>query len=188
MSASRTCECGCGTPTKVATRTDARKGWVKGEPFRFAYGHGGRAAAARTEGVRFRANVDINPESGCWLWTGATDAGGYGRFAVRGTSARAHRWSYEKFRGPIPDGLHIDHLCRVRNCVNPDHLEPVEPAENTRRGLGGRLSHLVTECRKGHSMTPENTIRNRSNGRRQCRTCHNAAVRRRRALIKGRVA
>src|SRR5689334_10590331 len=69
--------------------------------------------------------------SGCWLWTGYLMPNGYGKFAVsRGINALAHRWSYETFVGAIPAGLTLDHLCRVRGCVNPTHLEPVTRREN----------------------------------------------------------
>lgn len=84
---------------------------------------------------RFMGKVQVN-DDGCWLWTGKLNNSGYGSFGVgaRGTGVRgAHRWSYEYHVGPIPKGLQIDHLCRVRNCVNPGHLEPVTAAENNRR-------------------------------------------------------
>ena len=95
---------------------------------------------------RFRAKVNTNgPESvswdgaplgsGCWLWTGKPAKNGYGVISVNNTDRYAHRLSYELHIGPIPDGLTIDHLCMVRLCVNPEHLEPVTRSENTRREL-----------------------------------------------------
>ncbi|WP_338185886.1 HNH endonuclease signature motif containing protein [Jatrophihabitans sp.] len=86
--------------------------------------------------ARFLQYVD---QSGpCWTWTGVRHrTRGYGRFYVGGRGGRyvqAHRWSYEHFVGPIPDGLEIDHLCAVTSCVNPAHLEAVTPDENKRRG------------------------------------------------------
>lgn len=81
----------------------------------------------------FASHIHFEPNSGCWLWAGADNGVGYGKFRGK----YAHRISYEMNRGPIPNGMHLDHLCRVRCCVNPSHLEPVTNAENARRGLCG---------------------------------------------------
>ena len=81
----------------------------------------------------FEARVHYEPNSGCWLWAGADNGEGYGKFRGK----YAHRLSYERHKGPIPDGLHLDHLCRMPCCINPDHLEPVTNAENARRGMAG---------------------------------------------------
>ena len=83
---------------------------------------------------RFEVKVDRQP-GGCWLWTGATTDKGYGVF-WDGKLGRAHRWAYTHWRGPIPEGLTLDHLCQVKACVNPDHLEPVTALENYRRARG----------------------------------------------------
>lgn len=100
---------------------------------------------------RFLNFVAVHATTGCWLWTGTLSMKGYGRFNVTDrNNAAAHRFAYESFVGPIPDGLEIDHLCSVRRCVNPAHLEPVTHAENLRRGAerrrlrGGGLDHLGT--------------------------------------------
>lgn len=107
----------------------------------------------------------------CWLWTGALVTG-YGSFGGRSKPGPAHRWSYEHFVGPIPEGLWVDHLCRVRNCVRPDHLEPVTPSENQRRRHAARpdpthcrYKHPLPEgyprgkrcpsCRRGYPLPPE---------------------------------
>lgn len=81
----------------------------------------------------FQAHIHHEPNSGCWLWAGADNGGGYGKFRGK----YAHRVSYEMRNGAIPEGLHLDHLCRVPCCVNPDHLEPVTNQENARRGEAG---------------------------------------------------
>ncbi len=94
-----------------------------------------RADGTQTTSQRFWARVDVGL---CWEWDGATNCG-YGLFRVGGRSVRAHRWAYEALVGPVDTGLQLDHLCRNRRCVNPDHLEPVTPAENTRRAQLARL-------------------------------------------------
>jgi hypothetical protein len=75
----------------------------------------------------------------CWLWTGAIDNGGYANFRHDGRSQKAHRVLWELLNGPVPEGLELDHLCSVRHCVNPDHLEPVTHVENIRRGHARRV-------------------------------------------------
>src|SRR5216684_318642 len=114
------------------------------------------------------------PNSGCWLWTGMLKDSGYGKIQT-GTFAnpnmqRAHRVAYELFVGPIPPGLQLDHLCRVSSCVNPNHLEPVTNAENTRRGIAGQWQKNKTHCPQGHEYTIENTMMYLGKWRR-CRTC-----------------
>ena len=109
----------------------------------------------------------------CWTWTGEILVTGYGHLASRlspvaSGSHLAHRVSYELAVGPIPAGMHLDHLCRNRCCVRPDHLEPVTAKENTARGLHGVLR---THCKYGHELTPENTQYDRRRNCRRCRTC-----------------
>jgi hypothetical protein len=135
---------------------------------------------------RFWAKVDKNgpvpdcrPELGpCWIWQGAPKQEGYGDFYYRGKHEYAHRLSYQWSVKPIPDGLHIDHLCRVRICVNPAHLEPVTVLENLMRGVGPRLTvergRALKKCKNGHEFTEDNTYwSQRANGRwrRHCKQC-----------------
>lgn len=132
---------------------------------------------------RFWSKVRQGP--GCWEWTAALDMAGYGCFGMATASGwrsrKAHRVAYELAVGPIPEGLHLDHLCRNRRCVKPAHLEPVTNAENARRGEAGLVSgarnRAKTVCPAGHVYTPANTYTDRR-GRRTCRACQRVAWRR----------
>lgn len=100
---------------------------------------------------------------GCWLWNGRLNVSGYGVFH----QTPAHRLVYELLVGPIPTGLVLDHLCRIRRCVNPDHLDPITQEENMRRAR-------LTSCRRGHPLTDENVYVTPSTGARTCRVCKRA--------------
>jgi hypothetical protein len=118
---------------------------------------------------RFCAKFPIGG-SGCWGWEAAKDTTGYGRFWDGSRVVPAHRVSYELFVGPITEGLHIDHLCRNRGCVNPSHLEPVTQRENMMRGVSpAAAANRRTSCVHGHEYTAENTYLWR--GSRHCMTC-----------------
>lgn len=118
----------------------------------------------------FNARVKKMP-NGCWEWQGSLSKLGYGLFYAGSRAIRAHRWSYEHFVGPIPDGLIMDHLFRNRKCVNPQHVEPVTNKENILRGesppaVCARKNH----CANGHEFTKDNTYIT-YRGNRSCRTC-----------------
>jgi hypothetical protein len=143
-----------------------------------------------TQSERFWSKV--NKTDDCWLWTGARSHG-YGNFYVslgggKYKQVQAHRWAYEDANGPIPEGRIwvIDHLCRVKHCVNPRHLELVKQQVNV---LRGDLPRALREnrCVNGHEYTPENTFIN-SKGARVCRICKKASYERRKAKNWGRGA
>lgn len=138
-----------------------------------------------------RFNRQAKPQAnGCWLWMGnAGTADGYGKFrpAPGRPIEMAHRWAYEAFCGPIPDGMQVDHKCHTdalecpggprcihRRCCNPDHLEVVTASENTMRQR--HFARSRTECPKGHSYEGENLILGKD-GKRRCRTCDRARKR-----------
>ena len=140
--------------------------------------------------VRFQKSVEPEPMSGCWLWIGPRQWNGdYGRFLeFEGKTAKvvlAHRWAYQHYRGPIPLGLTLDHLCRVRSCVNPWHLEPVTRAVNVLRGIGITAQALRKgACPQGHPYDIVIVER----GRRPYRACRQCARARHRAWVQRRRA
>lgn len=119
---------------------------------------------------RFFEKVDFSDD--CWTWTSWISTSGYGLITIKGKTVTAHRWAYETLVRPIPEGLVIDHLCRNRLCVNPDHLEPVTNRENIMRGEGVAARRAQqTHCMRGHEFTPENTYVYRDGRARKCRAC-----------------
>lgn len=119
-------------------------------------------------------------ESGCLLWIGAISDTGYGNFWDGEKKVLVHRYNYEFFNGRIPEGLVIDHKCRVRCCVNTNHLEVVTQKENIRRGIGicpiSAVNRAKTHCPKGHKYSGENLYKTNS-GSRVCRTCQSSSNR-----------
>lgn len=113
-----------------------------------------------------RIRKKIAPSDTCWLWIGGKTAAGYGHMWNGTSVVYAHRYLYEHFVGPIPSGTEIDHLCRVKACVNPAHLEPVPHAENSRRAVQWE----AVRCKAGHARSPENTYIT-ARGRQVCRVC-----------------
>lgn len=119
----------------------------------------------------------------CWPWTASHCAGGYGQFHLDGRMAMAHQVAYEAVIGPVPAGLEIDHLCKVRDCCNPYHLEPVTHEENIERSDVGIVNASKTHCPTGHPYAGENLFI-RKRGGRECRTCMREQLRRSRARAK----
>ena len=151
---------------KLAPATHERPGTVADHEWSVI-----RVPKTRPPVERFLAKFEI-AESGCWIWTAGRNSDGYGTFndGVR-RGVGAHRFAYLHYVGPIPEGLELDHLCRVRSCVNPDHLEAVTHAENIRRGESpSALCALRRHCVNGHEFSPENTYTSKRGGR-ECRIC-----------------
>lgn len=145
------CECGCGQPAPIATKTDTLRGYVKGQPRRFIAGHQrGRLGTGIPPEARY-VSKDCGYSTLCWVWTGPLNDKGYAWMSV-GVPQRhigAYRWFYEKYVGPIPGRLEPDHLCKNRACVNPYHIKLVTHKENVRRGLHVKLSRdKATEIRR----------------------------------------
>jgi|MudIll2142460700_1097286.scaffolds.fasta_scaffold51418_5 hypothetical protein len=114
----------------------------------------------------------------CWGWMGADDGKGYGRFHINGTTLKAHSASYEHFYGEnIPKGMFIDHRCRNRGCVKPDHLRIVTPKQNSTENANGFCAENAkkTHCPKGHRLSGENLVI--AHGARSCRECLRSAQR-----------
>ncbi len=148
--------------------------------------HNGRdltplGAPKRTLEERFWEKVEKT--GGCWHWRGAVGGHTYGNFWDGEKVSRAHTVSYELHSGgSVPEGMHIDHLCRVRLCVNPEHLEVVTPAVNRARGVRDSLSRYQninqTECKRGHPLSGDNLYVQPKNGYRYCKTCRRVSRRR----------
>ncbi len=177
----------CGKPS----RKSGTRGWCSMHQARW-YKHGDFHTVkvrghnrGMTPDERFWSKVDA--EGDCWEWT-STLVSGYGSFFVgRGRRVLAHRHCYELLVGEIPKSLQIDHLCRNRRCINPDHLEPVPQQVNIARGLWGSWQRTKTHCPNGHPYSGDNLYEPPNKRNRVCRTCSRAAGRkyqadRRRAL------
>lgn len=137
------CWCGCGEQPPLATYTRPEKGIFKGQPRRFIRNH-------HVKKVQY-LEQDMGYSSPCWVWQMKIGNNGYGHISVGGRDRLAHRYYYELHKEPIPAGLSIDHLCRVRHCVNPDHLEAVPMHINQRRGGRTILNEeLVEALREAH--------------------------------------
>ena len=132
---------------------------------------GEEVSAVSTLRERFEAKVSIEPNTGCWLWAASVNRHGYGCIKEKGSVLRAHRVSWLLHVGPVPEGLELDHLCRVRCCVNPSHLRAVTSRENTLAGEGLTARQArQTHCKRGHSLEGPN-LRIEAGGRRRCMAC-----------------
>jgi hypothetical protein len=122
------CKCGCGGKTRIFPNNDTTHGYVAGEPVSFIKGH-----TPRIQGADYEIR-ECGYQTPCWLWLKLASPEGYGRITVDGKHRRATHAYYRHYVGEFPDDQHLDHLCRVHSCVNPEHLEPVPPGVNVRRG------------------------------------------------------
>jgi hypothetical protein len=173
-------------------RTGSTDPWPRG--IRRRPGQG--PTVKRTPQEEFAARIVVLP-NGCWKWIGHVTEKGYARSKLGGDRPlRVHKWRWEQDHGPVPQGLELDHLCHTndlgcpggntcphRRCVNPDHLEPVTPSENARRGRrpGGKQAPQ-THCKYGHEFTSENTYLHPTDRTRKCRACGRERARARSAI------
>ncbi len=116
------------------------------------------------------SRVSPEPNSGCWLWTGSLNDDGYGQMSLNAKMRKSHDVVYRMMKGPVPEGLELDHKCRVRCCVNPDHLEPVTHKENCERGILRERNLGRTHCKRGHPFDGDN-LRHDNKGTRICAEC-----------------
>lgn len=143
------CMCGCGSPVQRATKTSTKARLVRGEFVRFLPSHN-RRQSGTDYSIEDRGFV-----TPCHVWQLGIDKRGYGTFRGK----KAHRVKWEEANGPIPDGMQLDHLCRVRACCNPEHLELVTAAENSQRGLKAKLTpDQVREIRTLIATTGTNDV------------------------------
>lgn len=149
------CECGCGQPTPIAKKTNAKLGHVIGQPVRFIRGHHNKIRPLRPAEGRYWQKVIKRGTDECWDWKGSHDQHGYGQLRIDGHNIKAHRFSYELHNGPIPDGADICHSCDHPPCTNPAHL------------FAGTAKDNITDAiSKGRFvMPPPNQVRGETNGR-----------------------
>lgn len=139
---------------------------------------------------RLLDKISPEPNSGCWLWDASLNSKGYGQIYYNGKPHLAHRISYMIYVGPIPIELELDHLCRVRSCVNPDHLEPVTHRVNSCRSplirANGEEWRSQTHCKNGHPFSGNNlSYRDKAKRHRRCKQCARERARKYRMNMKG---
>ena len=121
---------------------------------------------------KFIKRIKMDLLSDCWNWVGYLSKDGYARISINGIQSYGHRLSYQYWKGNIPNGLQLDHLCRNRKCVNPNHLECVTTQENIRRGFSiATINSLKTHCKRGHEYTVKNTWYRKDRTGRFCKKC-----------------
>jgi hypothetical protein len=150
------CQCGCGAPAPISKQTDLGKGYIKGQPRRYVTGHNRRQS---------RVEYIIDPVTGCWIWKRMVSPDGYGRATIPGSRPQrqttAHRVVYERHKGPIPEGMELDHdTCGNRRCVNPNHMIPRTPADHRvkDKGMGFAAEDVEDMCRMAADGIPASRI------------------------------
>lgn len=128
------CACGCWQKTSFNKHSDAYAGYEAGTYMKYVTGHQTRQSGSMFE------YVNAGYKTPCWIWNLGLNRGGYAVIYSNGKSNSGHKHFYELVNGPVPDGLHLDHLCRNRACVRPDHLDTVTPNVNVLRGSNTRIT------------------------------------------------
>lgn len=136
-------------------------------------GRKGKPTAASFNDIENRFTIKYKVDTqGCWIWTGSTLKSGYGLFTDENRkTVTAHRWAFRHFKGEIPTGAVIDHICRVKSCVNPRHLQATTQSHNIKRSLFAKRRSAATHCKNGHEYTAENTKYMPNRRGRVCRAC-----------------
>ena len=168
----------CGSGWTPKTWAQAQRNSTCGQKCKAEFISAKRRRSLHALELELKAKSTPQPD-GCITWTGPSYRDGYARICRNGRLQMAHRVAYEIAKGPIPQGLCLDHLCRVRSCINPEHLEPVTHQENVRRGARASQTH----CLRGHPFDDENT-RYLATGGRVCRACADLRRQTRKSLGK----